>query len=101
MDINMTITTQTTNNILFDIHSHIIYEVDDGAKTREESIKYLHEALNQGVHSIICTPHICHGNIEKIEKIKKHFLDIREYAKQIGIDLYLGTEISTIAEPKI
>ena len=93
MGINMTTTIQTINNNFIDIHSHIIYGVDDGAKTREESINYLHEALKNGVHSIICTPHICHGNIEKIEKIKKNFLDIREYAQSIGINLYLGTEI--------
>lgn len=94
----MTTITQTTNNKFIDIHSHIIYEVDDGAKTKEASIKYLQEALQQGVHSIICTPHICHGNIEKIEKIKKHFLEIREYATSIGINLYLGTEILMTAK---
>lgn len=93
MVINMTTTTQIINNKFIDIHSHIIYGVDDGAKTREDSINYLNEALENGVSTIICTPHICHGNIEKIEKIKKNFLDIREYAKSIGISLYLGTEI--------
>ena len=89
----MTTITRITNNKFIDIHSHIIYGVDDGAKTKKESIKYLHEAAKHGVHSIICTPHICHGNIEKIEKIKKHFLEIREYAKIMGINLYLGNEI--------
>lgn len=93
MGINMTTITQITNNGFLDIHSHIIYGVDDGAKTRDDSIKYLQEALKQGIHSIICTPHICHGNIDKIEKIKGHFLEIREYASSIGINLYLGTEI--------
>lgn len=93
MDINMITTIPTTNNTFIDIHSHIIYGVDDGAKTKEDSIKYLQEALKCGIHSIICTPHICHGNIEKIEKIKKNFLEVREYAKELGIDLYLGTEI--------
>lgn len=89
----MTTTTQTINNKFIDIHSHIIYGVDDGAKTKEDSINYLNEALKNGVSIIICTPHICHGNIEKIEKIKKNFLDIRQYANSIGISLYLGTEI--------
>lgn len=89
----MTTITPTINNKLIDIHSHIIYGVDDGAKTKEESIKYLEEALKQGVHSIICTPHICQGNIDKIQKIKQNFLEIKEYATSIGINLYLGTEI--------
>jgi len=89
----MTTITQITNNKFIDIHSHIIYDVDDGAKTRDQSIKYLDQALKMGVHSIICTPHICHGRKEKIEKIIRNFLDIREYAIKIGIHLYLGMEI--------
>lgn len=93
MGINMTTITQIINNNFVDIHSHIIYGVDDGAKTKMESMKYLDEALAQGIHSIVCTPHICHGDIEKIERIKRNFLDIRDYADSIGIKLYLGTEI--------
>lgn len=88
----MTTITQTTNKFI-DIHSHIIYGVDDGAKTREDSIRYLNEALKQGVRRIICTPHMCHGSVEKIEKIIRNFLEIREYASRIGIELYLGSEI--------
>lgn len=94
----MTTITQIINNKFIDIHSHIIYGVDDGAKTKEESIKYLYEAKKNGVHSIICTPHICHGNIEKIERIKERFLELREYAKIIGINLYLGNEILMTAK---
>jgi len=39
----MTTITQITNKY-FDIHSHIIYGVDDGAKTKEDSIKYLRKS---------------------------------------------------------
>lgn len=93
MVINMTTITQITNNKFIDIHSHIIYGVDDGAKKRQDSIKYLDEASKCGVKSIICTPHICHGRREKLEKIVNNFIDIKEYADSIGIDLKLGMEI--------
>ncbi len=89
----MTIITRTINNKLVDLHSHIIYGVDDGAKTKEESIAYLKEAAKYGIKNIVCTPHICRGNAEKIERIKRNFLDIREYAEKEGIKLYLGSEI--------
>lgn len=93
MGINMTTITQTINNKLVDIHSHIIYDVDDGSTSKEESLKYLEEAKKCGVSKIVCTPHIRKGTKEKIEKIIKNYLDIKTYADEIGINLYLGTEI--------
>ena len=40
-----------------DLHSHIIYGIDDGSKSIEESIELLKCAVNQGMTDIICTPH--------------------------------------------
>lgn len=40
-----------------DIHSHILPSIDDGAKTIEESIKLLMQEKENGVTSVICTPH--------------------------------------------
>lgn len=93
MGINMITTTQTTNNKLIDIHSHIIYDVDDGADSKDDSIKYLDQAKKVGIDKIVCTPHIRKGTTEKIEKIIKNFLDIKTYAEKIGINIFLGTEI--------
>lgn len=96
MGINMITTTQTITNKLVDIHSHIIYDVDDGSDSKEKSIEYLNEAKKCGVEKIVCTPHIRRGNREKIEKIIRNFLDIKMYADELGISLYLGTEILVI-----
>ena len=93
MGISMTTITRTINNNLVDLHSHIIYGVDDGATAKEESITYLKEAAKYGIKNIVCTPHICRGNTEKIERIKRNFLEIREEAYKLGITLYLGSEI--------
>jgi len=93
MDINMTTTTQTITNNLVDIHSHIIYDVDDGSKSIEESINELKELKKIGVKKIICTPHICGARIERIKKIKENFLNLKKQADEIGIELYIGNEI--------
>lgn len=46
---------------LVDIHCHLLYGVDDGAKTREDSIAMLDVASEEGVTDIILTPHYRHG----------------------------------------
>ena len=42
---------------MIDFHSHIIFEVDDGANSLEKSVKLLKEAEMAGFNSIILTPH--------------------------------------------
>lgn len=78
---------------MIDIHSHIIFSVDDGSKNIEQSIKYLKQAKKIGVNKIVCTPHISQGKKEKIERIVNNFKLLRKGASKLGIDLYLGTEI--------
>ncbi len=42
---------------MIDIHSHIIWGVDDGARSREESIAMLRLAAETGTTDIVATPH--------------------------------------------
>lgn len=42
---------------LTDIHAHIIYGVDDGARTPKESLKLISMAREQGIKKIIATQH--------------------------------------------
>ena len=78
---------------MIDIHSHIIFDVDDGSKTLEQSIKYLKEAKKVGVNKVVCTPHMSRDNKEKAIKIVEKFKKLRLEAAKLGIDLYLGNEI--------
>ena len=45
---------------MIDIHLHILPEVDDGARTMEESIGMAQIALESGVNRVIATPHCNH-----------------------------------------
>jgi protein-tyrosine phosphatase len=70
-----------------------LYGVDDGAKTRKESIQMLKEAKKQNVEAMILTPHYRKGMFKHPnETIEEHFRDLKAAAEEIGIEIYLGTE---------
>lgn len=89
----MTTITQTTKNNWIDLHSHILYGIDDGSKTIEQSKKELDLAFKIGMKAIVCTPHMCYGHHFKINKVIEKYNILKEYANDLGIKLYLGNEI--------
>ena len=52
---------------MIDIHSHIVFDVDDGPKTREDTRALLTESYRQGVRTIISTSHRRKGMFETPE----------------------------------
>ena len=81
---------------MIDIHSHIVFDVDDGPKTIEDSRALLEESYRQGVRTIISTSHRRKGMFETPEaKIEENFKQIQELAKEIADDLTIlyGAEI--------
>lgn len=81
---------------MIDMHSHIIYGLDDGAKTLEETISMLNMAYNDGIRSIIVTPHYNYKYKHNIDKLKIHFNSIqkRYIVERPDMKLYLGNECS-------
>ena len=43
--------------IMIDIHNHVLINVDDGPKNKEEMLKLLKQAKDEGVTEVIATPH--------------------------------------------
>ncbi len=83
---------------MYDIHSHIVYGVDDGAQSLEEAVKMAELASMRGTKGLVATPHTnvpgSYGNFwgtEILEKIKM----LREALKEnyIDVQIFCGQEI--------
>lgn len=81
----------------FDIHTHILYGIDDGAKDLDASLTLLKELKNQNVTDVILTPHfypLSDTLDDFLEKRQKHFSKLLESASQNSLpNIYLGCEI--------
>ena len=71
---------------MIDIHSHILYGVDDGAKDYEESVKMLKEAHKAGIRTIVATPHVRKPHFDK-NKAKESLEKLKPVAESLGIKL--------------
>lgn len=78
---------------MIDLHSHIIFGIDDGSDSIEESIKIIEKAKEQGVTEIVCTPHYIYNSEYNSQKRKNQKI-LNQIKKEIeGIELYLGNEV--------
>lgn len=80
----------------FDIHSHILPSIDDGAINLDHSKKMLHMAYEHGIRHIIATPHFREGMFTSSkEEICLAFNEVSKLIESEGLDitLYLGSEI--------
>ncbi len=81
---------------MIDIHSHILFDTDDGSKSIEESVAMIKEAYNSGFTTICATPHYLEPNFVKTKSENEETLSkLKEALKEqcIPVDLYLGNEI--------
>lgn len=87
----------TREDTMVDIHSHILYGIDDGSKSSEDTLKMLELAKEEGIKAIIATPHYIKGyNEYSCQSLLKRYEEVKHLITkhEIGIDLYLGNELS-------
>jgi len=80
---------------IFDIHCHILPDVDDGSMSLDETIGMLKMEYADGVRFIIATPHYRKGMFETdMPRIREAFFKTCEQASRVIPDLqiYLGCE---------
>lgn len=80
-----------------DIHSHILFNLDDGSKSVEESIELLSKMESIGFDNVILTPHyIESSNYSKNnEEKEKLFNELKKSVKKnkLNINIFLGNEV--------
>ena len=80
-----------------DVHSHILFGIDDGSRTISESIELLKKLKSVGFNNVILTPHFIldstyNSNYEANIKIYNELKE-RLISENIDINIYLGNEI--------
>lgn len=80
-----------------DLHTHILYGLDDGAINLEMSVEMLKIAKESGTNNVVLTPHcnIPNSYINYMDDvIIRRFERLKAIAKKdIGINVYLGMEV--------
>lgn len=88
---------ENTMDNYVDIHSHILYGIDDGSKSLKESIEIIKQHIEMGFTDITVTPHYIKNskyianNKEKQEILKTLKAELKK--QNIKINLYLGNEV--------
>lgn len=78
-----------------DIHSHFLYGVDDGAKSREIMEAMLDTAYKDNIRRLVATPHVTPGvKPFNREEFQSRLDEAKEYCEKMGydIELFLGAE---------
>lgn len=81
---------------LVDIHSHILWGVDDGSQSQEMSLQLLRLAVEKGTEAIFATPHVIdkYSSAEWQQALEK-LEQLRQLAASAGLPLrlYSGAEV--------
>lgn len=81
---------------MIDLHCHILPGIDDGAENLEESITMCHTAYNDGIRTIVASPHTMNGIfinerdfiITEVKKFQKILI-----TKKIDIHIIPGADV--------
>ena len=81
---------------MVDLHSHLIWNIDDGSKSKEMTTNMLKQAVSGGTTKLVLTPHYLKGHYEvQINNVKERANEVKELVKELGLNLevYCGQEV--------
>lgn len=81
---------------MIDMHAHLLFGVDDGPKTIEETMGIVEKAMKEGITDMIVTPHAFsphfHVSCEEIESQLRLLTDVVREARY-PVNLHTGQEV--------
>jgi len=81
---------------MIDIHVHLLPDFDDGPVCLEETRDMLHMAWQQGIRTLVATPHILNnGDYQRAEEIHRKFQEVKKLIvrEKFPLKVYLGSEL--------
>lgn len=83
---------------MIDLHNHLLFGMDDGAKDLEDSLALFNIQIDQGIRKVVLTPHFApsyDGLKDFIELRDKNANMLKQALKQgnVDVDIKLGAEI--------
>jgi protein-tyrosine phosphatase len=77
---------------LIDIHSHVLYGMDDGARTLEDSVTMVRMAAENGTTDLVCTPHANLTYRFEPDVIQERLAEVAAAANIATLRLYSGCD---------
>lgn len=86
---------------MIDLHSHLLYSVDDGAATLDESLALARVAVDDGIRIAVMTPHIHPGRYSNVRsglesRVEAFQSELKEHG--IPLEIRLGGEVRLSVE---
>lgn len=77
---------------MIDIHSHILYGVDDGPENIQQSLELLEKAVKEGITDIIATSHVLHPRFEvSAQTMIQQVSELQQRVQQEGLQITIHT----------
>ncbi len=88
---------------MIDLHCHVLADIDDGPADPETSLQMARAALDDGIHTIVATPHINHRYGSDPESIGARVEELRALLArdELPIALLAGAEIALSRLPAL
>jgi len=81
----------TLRSNLVDIHSHVLYGMDDGARTLDESVALIQMAAAAGTTDLVATPHASPHYKFEPERVRDCLMEVTSAAGDV-LHLYTGCD---------
>ncbi len=77
-----------------DIHNHSAWQIDDGMPSKEDAIKAIRIAKDDGITTIVATPHILPADTtkEEFDFINQRIDELQKLAAEYNVMVYRGGE---------